>query len=347
MSKKSYIYVVVSIVTLFFLFGCNSKRSNKAGGLFGATGKPLDMIVLLPDNYDSKELRDSVSKAFGEPVDILPQNEPIVTTMFTAHSNFNSMFKTMRNVLYVSIDPDMYTKPTISVSRDEYISGQLFIHAKAESLDSFYRLLKERGRYLSDMIYQEEIARTVPSYESTYSSKIAKEVENTIPGWTINVSNNIAYSNIQQDFIWASDMGQPGRSDLIIYSFPYEGPESFSVENLIAQRDKVLQMYVKGQYENSHMTTEKRVTPKVNKIQYKGRERIELRGLWAMVGDMMGGPFVMHAMLDNDGKRVVVAEASVYNPAGKKRNMMLYSESALYTFRPAGTDFNTHQLVEK
>lgn len=347
MRNRSYIYLVVTLTAMLLLSSCNSKRSGKSSTIFGATGKPLDLIVLLPDQYDKPAVRDSVSKALGEPVDILPQIEPMVSTMFTHHSNFTSMFKTMRNVLYVSIDPSIYTQPSITISKDEYTTGQLFIHAKAESLDSFYRLLRERGRYLSEMIYQEEIARTIETYRNTYSSKTARELEETIPGWTINVSNNIAYSNLQDYFMWASDMGQPGRSDLIIYTFPYEGPQSLSVDNLIAQRDKVLKMYIRGQYENSYMTTEKRITPKVNKIQYKGRERVELRGLWAMVGDMMGGPFVMHAMLDDSGENVVVAEVSVYNPAGKKRNIMLYNESSLYTFRPAGTDFDTHQPVEK
>ena len=39
-----------------------------------------------------------------------------------------------------------------------------------------------------------------------------------------------------------------------------------------------------------------------------------------MEGDMMGGPFVSHAHLDEKNQRVVVAETFVYAPGTKKRN---------------------------
>lgn len=78
------------------------------------------------------------------------------------------------------------------------------------------------------------------------------------------------------------------------------------------------------------MTTEKRLMP-FTAIGYKEKYRVELRGLWEMKNDMMGGPFVMHAIVDGENKNVVVAEAFVYNPSGN--NLMLHAESALYTLR--------------
>ena len=52
-----------------------------------------------------------------------------------------------------------------------------------------------------------------------------------------------------------------------------------------------------------------------------------------MENDMMGGPFVSHARVDRPNGRVIVAEAFVYAPKDKKRDMMRQLEAALYTLK--------------
>ena len=47
-----------------------------------------------------------------------------------------------------------------------------------------------------------------------------------------------------------------------------------------------------------------------------------------MKGDMMGGPFVSHARLDEKNNRVVVVEGFVFAPETDKRNFIRRIESA-------------------
>jgi hypothetical protein len=61
-----------------------------------------------------------------------------------------------------------------------------------------------------------------------------------------------------------------------------------------------------------------------------------LRGLWKMVGDMMGGPFVSLVRLDEQNNRVIVVEGFVYAPETEKRNLIRRIEAALYTLRLPG-----------
>ena len=83
------------------------------------------------------------------------------------------------------------------------------------------------------------------------------------------------------------------------------------------------------------MSTEHRVPQVVRHVEANGIPRTEVRGLWAMVGDMMGGPFVLHAINDEANKRVLVVEMVVYYPGGPKKNLMLLAESQLYTLEAA------------
>lgn len=345
MANKHFIDTIPLLLLLgaFLLSGCQGQSSKSP---FGATGAPSSLMVILPDSLDSPELRDSISGAFARPVFVLPQNEPMQDLMFTPEANFTAMFRSLRNILFVSIDHTVYTRPSVSIVRDHYTTGQLIIHAKAESLESFYTLLRVRGPQLSKYVYNEELKRWGNLLQQTYSSAFAKLVEQNIPGITVNIPAELEYTNVGEDFLWASNMDQRRRMDFVLYSFPYQDAHTFTLDYLIHKRDSVMAANIHGAYPGSYITTEKKVKPSFRGFTYKGGYRAEIRGLWAMVNDMMGGPFVMHAVLDGTQTRVIVAEALVYAPSEKKRNLMLYNESALYTLRPAGSDFVTHTFAE-
>jgi hypothetical protein len=66
-------------------------------------------------------------------------------------------------------------------------------------------------------------------------------------------------------------------------------------------------------------------------MEYNGIFRAELRGLWEMTSDMMGGPFVSHAFVNEETNMVVVVEVFVFAPEADKRNLIRSMEGALYT----------------
>ena len=98
-------------------------------------------------------------------------------------------------------------------------------------------------------------------------------------------------------------------------------------------RDSVLGEHIQGAFPGSYMTTEKRFTPSYEAISKNGEYCGVVRGLWEMEGDMMGGPFVSHALLDKKKGRVIVAESFVYAPESKKANLIRRMEAALFTLR--------------
>lgn len=323
--------LLVVLMVSPLLLSCSEKGGSKGGGLFGATGKPLEMVVVVPDSLDSDALRDSVNVAFGRPMEVLPQAEPLLSVMIVRESGFSQMFKSLRNILYLTVDGGRYTGPSVGLSRDQYANGQLLLHARAESLGSLYRLLHLKGGEMSNLIYQEELVRLAHSFDQTYSSEVAKLVQQQLGGWHIRVSTDLDYTHEGDHFVWASDQGVKGRTDFLAYSYPYEGAKSLELEQIIAARDSVLKQNVVGAYEGSFMSTEHRVPQVVRRVEANGIARTEVRGLWAMVGDMMGGPFVLHAIHDEVNGCVLVVEMVVYNPGGPKKNLMLLAESQLYT----------------
>lgn len=87
------------------------------------------------------------------------------------------------------------------------------------------------------------------------------------------------------------------------------------MKNIVVLRGNVneaLAKNIKGETDEMHMRL---VTP-----EHK-------RGLWEIVGDAMGGPYVQRQVGD------VTVIAFVYAPESKKRNLMRQLEAALYTIK--------------
>ena len=67
-------------------------------------------------------------------------------------------------------------------------------------------------------------------------------------------------------------------------------------------------------------------------FKYKGREFAQVRGLWDVENDFMGGPFVSQSFYSPDGSEVFVAEAFVYAPRYDKRQYLRQVESILFSW---------------
>jgi hypothetical protein len=60
---------------------------------------------------------------------------------------------------------------------------------------------------------------------------------------------------------------------------------------------------------------------------------IEVRGLWHVEGDFMGGPFLSYTFTDPRTNQIVTLYAYVYHPNKKKRDLLRQLESILYSTR--------------
>ena len=68
-----------------------------------------------------------------------------------------------------------------------------------------------------------------------------------------------------------------------------------------------------------------------NTFQKDGNYAAELRGLWKIENDFMGGPFVNLSIIDLLKKRVICLDGFVYAPSKNKRNLLRQMEAMIYS----------------
>lgn len=324
-------FYVIAMGMLLFLGGCKSSPLSKR-----ATGLAYEVVVTMESAAWGSEAGQAVKADLQSPVPGLPQAEPSMRITFAKPHDFNGLLTYVRNIVVVNTDPARYTQVSVRAERDRWAEGQLVVNINTPDNASLAQYMNEHPRVLAEFFTREEMSRGMKFLEKEYSREVEASLNEQL-NVTLHLPTTMSLSKPGKDFFWVTNDAPTGRTDFVVYTFPYRDADTFTRDYLIAKRDSVMKINMPGGFPDSYMATETRyVMPDYTAITLNDRYCGVLRGLWRMQGDMMGGPFVSHARLDEENNRVVVAETFVYAPETDKRNYIRRAESALYTLRLPG-----------
>ncbi len=302
-----------------------------------ATGAAHEVLVVMDKEYWNREAGKLLKKQLIAPIPGLPQIEPFMRVTYAEPNQFNGLLRYVRNIIQVQIDKSLYTKITVSKEQDVWATGQELIRIYAPSEELLIPYLEEEGSLLVSYLETKERERYAAYLDESHNLWVQDSVMSQFQV-QLFAPKEISSSKTSTDFFWATDHGRNGRTDFVLYSFPYIDERTFSLDYLVTKRDSVLGKQIKGAYPDSYMTTVKHLTPSYETVKLNHTYCGVVRGLWEMEGDMMGGPFVSYAYLDEKNQRIVVAETFVYAPNTDKAKFIRRGEAVLHTLRFMDTD---------
>jgi len=332
--KKNLFLALLALV----MMSCSTSNERL---LTSATGSIYECLVV-----SSASVKEPVCSTMGADMYGLPQMEAYFTTTHVTINQFDDLFKSTRNILFVDINPNKYTQMKVLKSRDMWSKPQAYIRIQAPDDDTFLAYWKENGEAVREWFVREELARQARFYRAN-TNKEARAVLNKqgydilIPEDFILVkSERLKANGDSVDVVWCCNNKGPMRKDVLVYSYPYTAQEQFGNESIITMRNAVLGQIVTAQVPGSHMGTEYKHFPPVTRPVVPTQDTtggfyaVETRGLWKILdGEAMGGPFVSLTRLDQVNGRVVTAEAFLFAAGQKKRNAMRQLEAILYTLQ--------------
>jgi len=324
---------ILGLLAFMTLTGCNRCSGNSPIQM-GATGIAYEVVVVADDAVWNDPAGQQVKAELQRPVQGLPQDEPSMRITHVLPADFNGMMKYVRNILIVNVDASVYTKVSLNAEKDRWAKGQVVVQLNAPDKAALSDYLTAHPRGLTSYYSKIEMMRMAAVLRKTFSTLVYEKVQEQF-GVTLNVPEDFNSYKDTVNFFWASNNANKGRMDVVVYTFPYTNPNTFTKEYLIAMRDSMLGANIPGAFPDSHMATDTS-TVQYSAITLQGKYCGVLRGLWYVKGDKMGGPFVSYARLDEVNNRIVVVEGFVYSPDTDKRNYMRRMEAALQTVRLPG-----------
>ena len=357
---KKFIQRINLSIFLVLLLSCTGKNGN--GLLPSAAGRPGEMILVMDSSQWKGELGKELRNIFREEVAGLPRPEPQFTLNHVEPQGFNSVLKTVKNlVLVTTLDKEtpatrilkgyftksslekIQTNPNLFVytSADEYAKGQTVMYLFGRDEETLMGHLRENGDKLLAHFNNVEKKRL---RQTLYKSKAVKGISDMLKRehqCSLKVPFGYQLAHSDSNFVWIRQIDAEIDKNLFIAYTDYRDTTDFKKENIIRLRDYFAksQLFEDPAIPNSYIITETQVPfvpVATQNITFNRKFAVETRGLWKTVNLSMGGPFVSYTFVDESLNRLYYIEGFTYSPGKDQRETIRELETILWTFQVSG-----------
>ncbi len=312
------------------IWGCRSFSALDNGGKKVAQGAPYEVLVVCSapewEGAAGVELRNLLE----QPVEMINQTEPLFSVLRITPNDFKNLLVNHRNILKVVVSPQV-SEAAIAVQYDVTAAPQMVLTLQASTAQAMVDYLHANGDKLLYVLEMAERDRSV-AYAQKHNVKALGDIIHEKFGVEMKVPAGFELRAQSEDFVWASYEFPTSSEGFFIYSYPAKGRNSLSMRELILNRNRFAKR-IPGPSDGSWMTTVTRIpddsgqdyipfTPQYKVISIGGRVWVEMRGLWEVENDFMGGPFVSYSTIDEVTGRVLTFDGYVYSPKLGKRNLL-------------------------
>lgn len=328
-NMKKHLFYLSFIYVLIFFSACSGGKK----GVFTPTssGRAYEIIVVADPGLWERPAGRALFDVLDSDVPGLPQAERSFRIMFTSPTNYDATLKLIRNIIIVEVNKDLYTTPKFQYAKDVYAAPQSILTIQAPDEASFAKFVTENTQVIIDFFTHAEMNRQISVLKENHSDYISTKVKSMFDA-DVWVSGELTSTKQGENFFWAGTNSATGDQNFVIYTYPYTDKDTFTKKYFVHKRDSVMKINIPGAREGMYMVTDSLMTD-VRPISVQGDYALEVRGLWRVKGDFMGGPFVSHVRLDRANKRIVVSEIFIYSPDKLKRNLVRQMEASLYTLK--------------
>lgn len=321
--------ILAFTLSITLLSGCKESGLQLKQSVSGKAG---EIVVVANKVYWESEPGTLIREILACDYPLLPQKEPSFTLINIPENAFTNIFQIHRNIVIVKTDEKL-EEPKFIIQEDVWSAPQTVITIAAPDMASLTELIEKKREVIFNTFEQSERNRVIRN-SKRYEEKSLRNIVAGAFGGSPYFPTGYSLKKRTDDFIWISYESTYINQGIFIYRYPVNDSTTMTLEGLIAARNEVMENNVPGMLEGSYMTTTmiKEREPQLKWIKYKDRSFGELRGLWEVQNDYMGGPFVQHAFYDKSGKNIIVVEGFVYAPRYDKRNYLRQVESIIYSF---------------
>ena len=308
------------------LFSCDMKSGAKMETI---TGKANEIVIVIGQETWKGQVGSLLRQTLAQPQASLPQEEPIFSLINVPPDAFINLFKTSRNIVTVKISPS-FTEPKVEFTADTWAYPQAVVNIQTSSPENFDEIFKANSDKIIGYFLKAEKDRMKKTYYDAHEKSVYNQL---LKDFNIKLYVPTGFKIVKKDsnFVWIRYDTPLIYQSIVVYTYPYDSDSTFTLNYQLAKRNQVLRENVPGALPGSYMTTEMELPQDFNVLNYNGNYATEMRGLWKVEKDFMGGPYVSLAVLDASRRRIVTVEGHVYAPKNNKRNYVRQVEAMIYS----------------
>ncbi len=340
-NKKSILIYFLLFAVVSFWQSCLSPPSIKPGSI----GSVSQMTVIADNTLWEGMVGDTFRYFFQGPYPILPQPEPLFDVAQFAPDKLTDIRREMRvlvflgnlndktsatsNIIRQTIGEENVQRakddPTYGtiIGRDRWASNQTVFYIFAHSDEQLASIIKRGFPSITEKMW--EIDQGFIKNRTFLRGLNDGHNKRILDSFNMNIKIPNGYTEVlhEDNALWLRMDDRELISNIMIYKEKYTSEKQLKNEYLKSLIDTLGKKYVRSELEGSYMRVNNWDLPVFYEQKNKaGAFAVEGRGIWELVNDFMGGPFLAYVILDKDNNNIILVNGFVMAQGKEKRPYM-------------------------
>ena len=344
------------------LFACGTDFEERYTPVKSAFGEINQVVVVAEDDLYGSAVGDTFQYYLSSPELILPQPEPIFDLVRFNGGELDAeplRRQFMTYVLMASTQEPLsrtaqYIKEAIGnekfnivangekaystiIGRNRWADGQLVFYMLGRDDDALITNIQQNYPSIVSRIRDRELTRIeATTYAVNGTNRPLQERVLDAMGIQMKIPEGYveALHGVEEKVMWLRRETDKASYNILLKRYPYNSPDQFNRDTLIRLQNALGRRYISTTVANTYMRINDVDLPLFTKtMQVNGAYALEARGIWDIVNDFMGGPFLSYLILDEKREEMVLAIGFIHAPGEKKRDLQQSMEVVLNSIR--------------
>ncbi len=361
------------LIFLFFCFySCQNNSGEKQVVaennnqlLPSSTGGEYEVAVVGSGVTLNTNFKIHLDSLLGEAIPALPQPEALFRPNYLEPDQFQSLFKRNMKIIFV-VNPnkedavfsylnknmpgwqELVKNPnTFKIVQNAWARPQVICILFTDNLNNAVELAYQNKDFilesfrentkegLRQILYQKSprmkiIKRTKENHHLSIDvPKYFDLIMESYPGYADSIIEKYGL----QGFIWFRADTKKSNNNIMIYYVDYNEKLLTDINSMFALKQRADRI-VGSENKAAYMSIDTiHYDYYIKNVRLKYVNAIELRGMWQMEHDWLGGPYINYFIPDAKNNRIVVIDAFIYAPESEKKPFISRLETILETFK--------------
>ena len=346
---------IMSVKSLFIfslfliLSSCASEVGEEVRNKFEspkyAFGPANKLCVVADKDLWESNIGDTIRYYFGSAYPILPQPEPFFDLIHFTPDELEAdpYRRELRAYLFVGdltdqdspsckmIRKDIGSEKVrkaneqsdyhITVGKDKWAHGQVLIYLFAQNKLDLVEAIKQHFPVVTKRFNKADESQ----YEAAiYFNGVNNDLKEKLKAKfaiDLRIPSDYFLAIEDEETIWMRKETEFLSSNIMVHKIPYTDQSQLTKEGLKAIRDRLGKKYVSTEIKNTYMRINDVDLPMmIQAIELNGNYTVEARGIWDIVNDFMGGPFLGYLVHNAKTNELLYIDCFIHAPGKKKRN---------------------------
>lgn len=353
---KSILKILMLLSGVVYLSSCSNEFTENLTPTPVAYGKINELVLVADKAVWDSPVGDTLRYYLAPAYIILPQPEPILDIRFYTPDDLKAVSgrKNFRSYLFIGDLSDASSATSNMIKKDvgseavyrfeqdpasnlivgsnKWATDQILIYQFANNKSDLIDNVKKNAPAILRRVNKHDLEIVEANiYQGGINTDLASLIRARM-GVDMKVPFDyfLALNDTTEQTIWLRKETNDLSSNIMIHKFPYTDAEQLSREGIKGKLNK-LGLYVSTSIERTYKHINDVDLPMYTaNVKLDDKFAVETRGIWEIVNDFMGGPFISYAILNPKSNEVILIEGFVHAPGKEKRNFMQRLE---YIFR--------------